>query len=537
MKDALRTKLNVILVAVLAFGMGLGVAAELDLTSPGMAAFQGSSPEIQVGGPDDLRTESARALSEDFARVAERMAPTVVTIEVGQVVRTQRRGEQFPFPFPFEMEPFQMPEGRGQPQYRPGTGSGFIISSDGYIVTNNHVVERADDITVQLSNQREFTDVKVVGRDPTTDVALLKIPAEDLPVAPFVESDQDTRVGEWVLAIGSPGSGTGSDVLSNSITAGIVSAKGRNLQLLSRRYQQQTGEIVTPTIEDFIQTDAVINRGNSGGPLVNMDGEVVGINTAIFSETGFYMGYGFAVPAGLVREVVDDLIQYGEVRRAVLGVTVGGVSAEDAEYYGLDRVGGAVVSGFSMPGGQESPAREAGIEAGDVIVSVEGEAVRSVSDLQRKIRGFQPGESVTVTVVRRSDRERERVDVTLAAMEETSEESSQRASGASERNPLGLEVQRLSQRLRQQLQVPSEVEGVVITEIAPLGPVGRSNLIPPPERSPVVIQDINGRSIRSEEGYLDAVTELEPGSVANLRIWVAANQLEQFVSVRIPEND
>ncbi len=535
MRDALRTKLNVILVAVLAFGMGLGVAAQLDLTAPGMAALQGSRPQIQVGGPQDLETSSARALSDDFARVAERMAPTVVTIQVGQVVQPQQRGQR-QFPFPFDFGPFEMPQEQQQPRYGQGTGSGFIISPDGYVVTNNHVVEGADDITVTLSNQRQFNDVQVVGRDPTTDVALLKISAEDLPVAPFVEEDGDTRVGEWVLAIGSPGSGSGSDVLSNTITAGIVSAKGRNLQLLSQRYSQQTGEAVTPTIEDFIQTDAVINQGNSGGPLVNMEGEVVGVNTAIYSETGTYMGYGFAVPAGLVREVVDDLIEYGEVRRAVLGVTVEEVTAEDAEVWNLDRVGGAVVSGFSMSDDRPSPAREAGIEPGDVIVEVDGEPVRSVSDLQRKIRAHEPGDEVRVTVVRRGSNERQTVDVELVAIDQPDRERTASSEAGTTQNPLGIEVQELSQRLRARLEVPDRVQGVIVSDVDPLGPVGRSRSFPHP-RAGVIIRDVDGREIRSVEGYRDAISQVEPGSVVNLRVWVAQAGLDQFVSIRIPRND
>jgi len=233
-----------------------------------------------------------------------------------------------------------------------GTGSGFIVSSDGYILTNNHVVAGADRVMVRLYDKREFT-AKVVGSDPATDVAVIKIDARDLPAVSLGNSDS-TRVGEWVLAIGNPL----GEAFTFTVTAGIVSAKGRLLNGLQQsRY----------AIQDFIQTDAAINPGNSGGPLVNVRGDVIGINAAIASETGFYSGYGFAIPINLAHTVMEQLIKTGHVERAVMGVAIREVQPEDADAVGLKEISGVVVNSYT---GDDSPAKRAGIQPGDVIVAL-----------------------------------------------------------------------------------------------------------------------------------------------------------------------
>jgi Do/DeqQ family serine protease len=260
-----------------------------------------------------------------------------------------------------------------------GFGSGVIISNKGYIVTNNHVIERSDEILVVLEDRREYT-AELIGTDPTTDIALLKIEAENLYTLGFGDSDA-LQLGEWVLAIGNPYN------LTSTVTAGIVSAKARNLNIF--RSQEFS-------IESFIQTDAAVNPGNSGGALINTRGELVGINTAIASRTGAFTGYSFAVPVSIVEKVVNDLIEYGQVQRAILGVNIADVTAELAKEMDLDEIEGVYVAGVRP----EGAAREAGIREGDVILSVNGVKVNSSAELQEQVSRYRPGEEVKVTVRR-----------------------------------------------------------------------------------------------------------------------------------------
>ncbi len=300
----------------------------------------------------------------DFTVAAEKARKAVVHIKTEYYVEPNWAG------FPFGN--FEMPQVKG-------SGSGVIISSDGYIVTNNHVVENATNITVTLFDKRTFK-AKVIGRDPTTDIALIKIDADKLPVLPFGDSDK-LKVGEWVLAIGNPFN------LTSTVTAGIVSAKGRGVSIIDRRY----------AIESFIQTDAAINPGNSGGALVNLKGELVGINTAIASPTGVYAGYGFAVPVNIVKKVVADLIEYGSVQRAFLGVSVADINDDVAHKFNLSTYSGAAVMDVTPDGA----AKEAGIKVGDVIVAVDGIEVHDVPELLEKIGQHRPGDKVVVTILRK----------------------------------------------------------------------------------------------------------------------------------------
>lgn len=529
MHDPFRTKLNLILTAALAFALGAGMASALDLTPLSLAAG-GDAPKLKFveGGLEEVD------VSRGFSPIVERIAPGVVTIGVEQPASRARVRERPSLPSPFDnfFEDFfdrqRLPD---EPPPQRGTASGFFISSDGYIVTNNHVVEGADRITVRLHDGREFRNVELVGTDPTTDVALLKINARNLTAAPLGYSDS-SRVGDWVLAIGSPGFGQGTgSTLPGTVTAGIVSAKGRNIGILGQRFIQETGQLVNPAIEDFIQTDAVINPGNSGGPLVNGQGQVIGVNTAIFSTTGRYMGYGFAVPIELVRHVVDDLIRHGEVRRAVIGVTVSEVDSYDAQYYGLDRVAGVKVNDVGLGGGRESPAIRAGLAPGDIILAVNGRPVESVGDLQRRLRAHQPGETVTLDVVKRSSRNRERVRVTLVAAEPPGPARGQRSAAAAPADALGLEVQPLTAELRRQLDLPSDVEGVVVNDVSarsPLyGQVGPG----------MVITDVNGRKIRSPSDYREVAAGLEPGEVANLLLYNPDPRVRRYSVVTVPVSE
>ncbi len=271
---------------------------------------------------------------------------------------------------------------RQEPQLAMGYGSGVILSDDGYIVTNNHVIERAQKIKVILNNKREY-DARLVGTDPSTDLALLKIEADNLPYLTYGNSD-DLKLGEWVLAVGNPFN------LTSTVTAGIISARARNLGINADQY----------SIESFIQTDAAVNPGNSGGALVNQQGNLVGINTAIASRTGSYAGYSFAVPVSIVQKVVEDLKEFGEVQRALLGVNIRDVDATLANEMGLEKVEGVYVAGVAENGA----AKEAGIREGDLIMKVAGESVNSSAELQERVSRFRPGDDVKIEVKRKGDR-------------------------------------------------------------------------------------------------------------------------------------
>ena len=374
------------------FGYILSVAAVSALTAYGTVQYMGERQEMetnptytwdtQMGATNVAYTPAvsrASVTDNDFTQAAEKTVGAVVGIANKQNRRQQSMsGYNDPFfDFFFGSPQRQQPQ---QPQgpATVGSGSGVIISADGYIVTNNHVVDGADELTVTLNDQREFV-ATLIGTDPTTDIALLKVEAKDLPTIPFGESDA-LKVGEWVLAVGNPFN------LTSTVTAGIVSAKGRALG----GHGGQMG------IESFIQTDAAVNPGNSGGALINTAGELIGINTAIYSQTGNYAGYSFAVPSSIVSKVVTDLRQYGTVQRALLGITGGNVTAELADRENLKVNEGVWVNEVQ----NESAANEAGIQKGDVIVKLGSTPIRTMSQLQEQIARFRPGDKTTVTINR-----------------------------------------------------------------------------------------------------------------------------------------
>lgn len=327
--------------------------------------------------------EKGNTVPLDFTEPAARVMDAVVHIK--STMATQVAGRS---PFPdlfnddffrhFRFESPQTPDD-GKPELQVGTGSGVIINRDGYIVTNNHVVADAQDVEVTLHDNRTFK-AKVVGTDPSTDLALLQIKASDLPALQFVNSD-DVKVGEWVLAVGNPFN------LNSTVTAGIVSAKARNINILQEQY----------AVESFIQTDAAINPGNSGGALVNLEGGLIGINTAIASPTGAYSGYGFAIPSNIVGKVVEDLLNYGVVQRGVLGVMIRSVDGNLAREKGLDVNSGVFVDSLMA----QSAAAEAGIQVGDVIQEVDGQVVKSSPELQERIARHRPGDEVAIKVDRK----------------------------------------------------------------------------------------------------------------------------------------
>ncbi len=321
-----------------------------------------------------LPTDSGAALP-DLTYAAEKSVHAVVHIATQSV-----RGGGWSSGNPFLDDFFGLH--RQQPQIAQGFGSGVILSTDGYIVTNNHVIEDAQKIKVILNDKHEF-EARLVGTDPSTDIALLKIDAEILPYLTYGDSDK-LKLGEWVLAVGNPFN------LTSTVTAGIVSARARNLGINNDQM----------AIESYIQTDAAVNPGNSGGALVNQQGELVGINAAIASRTGSYSGYSFAVPVTIVKKVVDDLKEFGEVQRALLGVNIGDVNAEVADELNLDEVEGVYVGGVTDNGA----AKEAGIREKDVIISVGGDKVGSSAELQEKISQYRPGDDVKIIVLRNGEK-------------------------------------------------------------------------------------------------------------------------------------
>lgn len=315
---------------------------------------------------------------ENFTYAAERSIHGVVNVRCESKRNAYSGGRQFidPFELFFGQRGFggQAPE----PQMAINIGSGVIISSDGYIITNNHVISGADKVTVSLHNNKEY-EATIVGSDPATDIALLKVDAENLPVIPFGDSEQ-LRVGEWVLAVGNPFN------LSSTVTAGIVSAKGRSAM---------SGDKLE--IASFIQTDAAVNQGNSGGALVNTKGELVGINTMIYSSNGSYAGYSFAVPVSIASKVVSDIKQYGNVQRAVLGVVGSNINSELAEKHNLKITEGAFIADFAPI----SAAKQAGIMKEDVITAVQDVPIRNMAELQEQISKYRPGDKIKVGVNRK----------------------------------------------------------------------------------------------------------------------------------------
>ena len=328
----------------------------------------------------------------DFVQAAAVVTPAVVHIQTTYSSNSSnssggRSGDPFEDMFRDFMTPRNRPR---QPQM--ASGSGVIVTDDGYIVTNNHVVENASKIEIIMTDNRSY-EAKIVGRDPNTDLALVKVNATGLPVVKIGNSD-NVQVGEWVLAVGYP------FTLNSTVTAGIVSAKGRSIGILGeqndRRYSNPDEPRVNSAIESFIQTDAAINRGNSGGALVNTRGELIGINAAIASQSGSYEGYGFAIPVNLAKKIMDDFIKYGSVKRGFVGVTFEELNASSAKEKGLKRINGLYVNTVVSGGG----AAAAGIKEGDVLTKVDGNKIMSSADLQERVARLRPGDKVQLTYER-----------------------------------------------------------------------------------------------------------------------------------------
>ncbi len=388
----------------------------------------------------------AQARPESFADLADKVSPSVVNITTSTMVaRGTGPGAIVPDGSPFEdfFREFQDRNGQGnRPRRSSALGSGFVISEDGYIVTNNHVIEGADEVIIEFFSGAEL-EAKVIGTDPKTDIALLKVESDEpLPFVPFGDSDT-ARVGDWVLAVGNPlGQGF-------SVSAGIVSQRNRALQ---------------GAYDDYIQTDAAINRGNSGGPLFNMDGQVVGVNTAILSPNGGSIGIGFSMASNVVTRVVDQLREFGETRRGWLGVRIQDVTDDVAEAIGLEKTAGALVT--DVPDG---PAKEAGMLAGDVIMSFDGVEVDDTRGLVRTVGNADVGKAVRVIVFREG--KTQTLKITLGRREDAESADASAGTDAPEEGEpeqtemMGLTLSPMTDELREQLELGPEATGLVVGDV------------------------------------------------------------------------
>lgn len=430
----------------------------------------------------DARPSATTAALPDFRPLVQKYGDAVVFVEVQQSARRTAGppgASDDPLLDFFRRFGIPAPEGFAPPNPSPerGAGSGFIVSKDGYILTNAHVVSNADSVIVRLTDRREF-EAKVIGTDPGTDVAVIKIEASNLPTVEIGDADE-LAPGQWVLAIGSPFG------LENSATAGIVSATSRALG----------GGSYVP----FIQTDVAVNPGNSGGPLFNLDGEVVGINSMIFSQTGGYMGLSFAIPIDVAMDVREQLIKTGRVVRGRIGVTVQDVNAQLAQSFGLDKPRGALVSSVDPKG----PAAKAGLKPGDVVLSVNGQPIERSNELAVTIAGTEPGKEAKLAVWR--DRKQRELQVRVEQMQE---EPEQVASGAQPEQPggkLGLAVRPLTPEEKQRV----DTEGSLVVEKV-ASPAAESGVQPGD-----IIVGVNGTVVKSVEQLRDVVEDA-PDTVALL---------------------
>ncbi len=439
--------------------------------------------------------EGLSQLNEAFVAIAEAVTPGVVFITTETKVqrglrRSLPKGHPLEEFFPFGPEPF-----RSGP--RRGLGSGVVVSEDGYILTNNHVIEGADKITVTSSDKREFT-ARLVGADPPSDIAVVKIDAGAIKPAPMGDSDA-LRVGEWVVAIGNP------FAFTHTVTAGIVSAKGRSSVINRDNY------------EDFIQTDAAINPGNSGGALVNIRGELVGINTAIATRSGSYQGIGFAIPINMAQRVMAALIEHGEVVRGWLGVMIQDIGEDLAQVLELSNRQGALVGEVV----EDSPASEAGVEEGDVILEFDGSSVEDTNDLRNRVAATSPGKRAKLGVLRDGNRR----TLTVAIGQLPAEYG-----GTQPRQPesrLGLVAQELTPDLAKLFRYKGK-EGVLVSSVASGSPADDAGL-----RAGDIIREIDRATVEDVETYERLIREAEPGDTLLLLVRRTSGQL--YLTLSVPE--
>ena len=462
----------------------------------GLDTLAGSqdTTELRAPGPEKFKSDTVawKSLSEKektaihqnyqmynpnpiFIAAANRILPAVVTVQSEMMISAVPRDEEHKFFW-------EQHEGDDLEFFQQGTGSGIIISKKGYILTNYHVIENASSFNVTLYDKREFKG-KLIGGDPNTDIALLKIENDDLPTA-FIGNSDSVKIGEWVMAVGSPLN------FSSTITAGIISALGRDIRIINRQYG----------VENFIQTDAVINPGNSGGALVNLNGEVIGINTAIATRTGLYQGYGFAIPSNLAKKIVNDLLRFGEVHRGLLGVSITNVDSRVAKGVGLPKPMGVLVQGLQ----EDMPAEKAGIKVGDVILSVNGEEVVSVNDLQIKIASKNPGQEVKLKVWRNNRELTYYVRLGKAPISPVSEIEKKQKNQNTFKN-LGMSVRNLDSGEKEKFKVN---EGVYVEEVKPGSPAFEGGIF-----KGFVLVALDGQPIKNEKDFEKKLSGYKTGDV------------------------
>ena len=485
--------------------VGLIIAAGFQWTHESQAqsyAPESSAPPIQT---DSSALSIADQLSNAFANVAARVNPSVVTVFTETDVKVQQQPfsngpfDQFFGGDDFFKRFFQFPQPQGNMK-RMGLGSGVIIDKDGIILTNNHVVDGADNIKVSLMDGREF-EAKVKGTDPQTDLAVITIDAKDLQAIKLGNSDK-ARVGDWVLAIGSPL----NPQLEHTVTSGIISAKGRSAVGLSQ-------------YEDYIQTDAAINPGNSGGALVNLRGELIGINSAIATKTGGFMGIGFAIPVNLARKVTKDIIEKGKVIRGWLGVYIQNITPEIAKALKLKVAKGVIVSKVQ----KDSPAEKAGLKEEDVILTFNGKSLNNASELSTWVASSSPGQDITLQVLR--DGKEMNIKVNLGELNEAQQAMAQ---GKSQYSDIGIQVANIVPELITHYHLDKDVKGVVITSVNPSGVAASVGL-----QEGDVIMKMNRHTITSVADFNKEISNLKSGD--NLLLYIRRGSANLFVAFTIPE--
>ena len=477
------------------------------VVSAGTATFLTANDRhaSQADPPKVIDTESLRHatdLSNAFRNAAEAIRPAVVSVTSEKNLRV---GQQFMQPmFPDQFRRFFGEDfGRffntpspNQKSIQQGYGSGVIVSRDGYVLTNNHVVADADRVVVKTQDNVEHT-AKVVGTDPKTDVAVLKIDASNLAAARLANSEE-ARVGDWVIAVGGPFG------LENTVTAGIISATGRDA-------------VGITDYENFLQTDAAVNPGNSGGPLVNLRGEVVGINTAIASRSGTSAGIGFAIPSNLAKSIMDDLIPDGKIERGFLGAAIQDLTKELAKSFGYDGRDGVLVSDVSRGG----PAEKAGLKSGDIVIHFNGRTMNHARKLRNMVAETQPDSTVDVEIFR--DGKRQTVPVKIGLLDDKVVLSADQ--GQSTSTDLGLSVQTLTPELARQLGYTENQKGVVVREVTTGGWAARAGL--QPEQ---IIVSVNDREVTDARGFRDVLAEQDLS--AGLRLQVLEGGHRRFVFLK-----
>lgn len=447
-----------------------------------------------------VEQEKKHAPAIDFVDVAKKAIPAVVSIRV-KIPNSNSifglRGDKEDsdqFSDNFWQQFFGLPKSNGQknPQDQVGQASGFIVSPNGYILTNNHVVADAKEVTAMLVDGREFP-AKVIGKDKNTDIAVLKIDAEKLPFLKLGESD-DLQTGQWAIAIGNPLG------LQASLTVGVISATGRdNLDIA--------------TIEDFIQTDAAINRGNSGGPLLDMNGEVVGINTAIVSNQGGYMGIGFAIPSNIAQNIMDQLISNGTATRGFIGVTLQKIDQNLALAFGLDKMEGALISDVS----KGSPAEKAGLRQGDIVLKYDTHPIAHISALRKAVSFMKPGSKLNLTVLR----EGKSIDIPIEVAMFPENPASLIASD----NKLGFDVEDITPEYAQKLGIKG-LKGVLITQVRPGSPSYVAGI-----RPGAVLVAVNQNEITSVNEFQQSLKNSEAGKP--ILLLIKQGGFTRFVSIKV----